>query len=117
MTVDSSKIWKTGRAQFFTKILFFHKKWQNGPKTGKIKGFQVFPQNFVVSFFSILCWMKVQMICFVLAQMAYLGKFWFSSCEIPGFLNLLYLKKRMMNQLDFWYADKDSVNVKYGLKF
>ena len=48
--------------------------------------------------------------------MAYLGKFWFSSCEIPGFLNLLYLKK-MMNQLDFWYADKDSVNVKYGLKF
>ena len=49
--------------------------------------------------------------------MAYLGKFWFSSYEITGFLNLLYLKKRMMNQLDFWYVDKDSINVKYGLKF
>ena len=35
--------------------------------------------------------------------------------QIAGYLNQLYFKKKVMNQLDFWLADKDSRNVKDGL--
>ena len=35
---------------------------------------------------------------------------------MTGFLNQLYLKKKMMNRIDFWHVDKDSRNVKPSLK-
>ena len=30
--------------------------------------------------------------------------------QISGFLNQLYLKKILLNELDFWHVDKDSRN-------
>ena len=36
---------------------------------------------------------------------------------MTGFLNQQYLKKKMMNQIDFWHVDKDSRNVKPSFKF
>ena len=38
-----------------------------------------------------------------------------SNIEIAGFLNQVYLKKKLMNQLDFWHDDKDSRNIEDGL--
>ena len=36
--------------------------------------------------------------------------------QMTGFLNQLYLKKKMMNRVDFWHVDKDSRNAKPSLK-
>ena len=38
-----------------------------------------------------------------------------SANQITEFLNQLYLKEEVVNQRDFWHADKDSRNVKSGL--
>ena len=38
-----------------------------------------------------------------------------SANQITEFLNQLYLKEEVVNQHDFWHADKDSRNVKSGL--
>ena len=64
--------------------------------------------------------MEVHIISFAPAQIPHLGKFWFLSYEpkwslVVGFLNQLYLKKKMMNHFDFWHAEIDSGNVKSGL--
>ena len=40
-----------------------------------------------------------------------------STNDIAGFLNHLYLKKNLMNQLDFWHDDIDSRHVKEVCKF
>lgn len=38
-----------------------------------------------------------------------------SNIEVAGFLNQVYLKKKLMNQLDFWHDDKDSRSIEDGL--
>ena len=37
--------------------------------------------------------------------------------DIAGFLEQIYLKKKLMNQLEFWYDDIGSGNIKHGLYF
>ena len=38
-----------------------------------------------------------------------------SANKIAGFLNQLYLKKKVMNKLEFWNEDIESRNIKDGL--
>ena len=38
-----------------------------------------------------------------------------SANEITGSLNQLYIKKKLMNQFDFWHSDTDSKSIKGGL--
>ena len=37
-----------------------------------------------------------------------------SANDIKGFLNQLYPKNKLMNQLDFWHDDIDPGNIKDG---
>ena len=64
--------------------------------------------------------MKYHVISFMPAQIPYLGKFWFlsyklSANEKAGFLNQLYMKKKLTDQLDLWHDDVDSRNTEVDL--
>ena len=41
----------------------------------------------------------------------------FLASEVVGFLNQLYLKKKLTNQLDFWHDDVDLRNITEIYKF
>ena len=53
---------------------FFPQNWENGPKTGF---FWIYWKVLSVIFYWICSIMKIYIICCVLVQVSYLGKFWF----------------------------------------
>ena len=71
------------KSRIFWKIFFCPKNWGNGPKIG----FFEFKENLVVNFQWICSIMKIYIICFVPAQILYLGKISFlryiSTCSQP----------------------------------
>ena len=56
---------------------FFPKNWENGPKMDQKQVFLNLLKSFINNFYWICSIMKIYIICCVLVQVSYLGKFWF----------------------------------------
>ena len=84
-----SKFWHDARnpyevvcdSQIFQKKFFLPPKLRNWAKNEPITGFLNILKNFVIYFYWICSIMKMNVICYVPAQIPYLGKFWFLRYE------------------------------------
>ena len=128
-----SKFWYDARNPYkvvrdragFSRIFFFClRNWESGPKMDQKQGFLNKLKNFVINFYWICSIMKMYNICYVPAQIPYLGKFCSQPIRSQDLLinhisrtnqsnSLIFC---MLIQIQIWYRYKLKVDQKnFGL--
>ena len=110
------------KARFSRKKIFCPQNWENWQNMGQKQGFFNLMKNFAINFYWICSIMKIFIICCVLAQIPYLGKFWFlrygPKCSQPirlqDFLINNISRTNQWNSLVFCILIQIHINKSFG---
>ena len=115
------------QSQIFRENSFCPPNWENGPKIGQKQGFLNLLENLVINFYWIWSVMKIYIICFVPAQIPYLGKIFvpeiwakiFSANQdgLQDFLINHISRTNQWNSHIFLHFDANSLKLKVDQKF